>query len=141
MSVNKAVLEHGHGALLTPRLEGARERDTICVWRYYLSAQGSAAWCSVTCAGIRVPTRRVRAGKLLDSWCSEGQWSVNPLVTVHTLSDSVRPTDCVAPPGSSGRGVLQARILEWVAITAPGGLPDPGSEPRLPHLLRWKVDA
>ena len=31
-------------------------------------------------------------------------------------------------------GVLQARILEWVAIPSPGDLPDPGIEPRSPAL-------
>ena len=36
------------------------------------------------------------------------------------------PVDC-GPPGSSVLGILQARILEWVAI--PGDLPDPGIEP------------
>ena len=39
-----------------------------------------------------------------------------------TLCD---PMDC-SPPGSSVRGILQARILEWVAIS--GDLPDPGVE-------------
>ena len=28
--------------------------------------------------------------------------------------------------GSSVRGILQARILEWVAIPSPGHLPNPG---------------
>ena len=36
--------------------------------------------------------------------------------------------DC-SPPGSSVRGVLQARILEWVAISYSGNLSDPGIEP------------
>ena len=36
-----------------------------------------------------------------------------------TLCD---PKDC-SPPGSSVRGVLQARILEWVSSS--GDLPDP----------------
>ena len=31
------------------------------------------------------------------------------------MSDSVRPMDC-GPPGSSVHGILQARILEWIAI-------------------------
>ena len=31
-------------------------------------------------------------------------------------------------PGSSVHGILQARILEWVAIS-PGDLPDPGIKP------------
>ena len=30
---------------------------------------------------------------------------------------------------SSVRGILQARILEWVASPPPGDLPDPGIEP------------
>ena len=31
-------------------------------------------------------------------------------------------------------GILQARILEWVAHPSPGDLPDPGIEPRSPAL-------
>ena len=34
-----------------------------------------------------------------------------------TLCD---PTDC-SPPGSSVHGILQARILEWVAMPSPRG--------------------
>ena len=33
------------------------------------------------------------------------------------------------PPGSSVHGILQARILEVVAIPFPGEPPDPGIEP------------
>ena len=47
-----------------------------------------------------------------------------------TLSD---PMDC-SPPGSSVRGNLQARTLEWVACPPPGDLPDPGTESRSPTL-------
>ena len=35
--------------------------------------------------------------------------------------------DC-SLPGSSVHGILQARILEWVAIPSPGDLLDPGME-------------
>ena len=35
------------------------------------------------------------------------------------------PMDCI-PPGSSVHGILQARILEWVAMPPPGDLPNPG---------------
>ena len=31
-------------------------------------------------------------------------------------------------------GILQARILEWVAFPSPGDLPNPGIEPRFPAL-------
>ena len=36
--------------------------------------------------------------------------------------------DC-SPPGSSVHGILQVRTLEWVVISSPGHLPDPGIEP------------
>ena len=32
-------------------------------------------------------------------------------------------------PGSSVHGILQARILKWIAIPSSGDLPDPGTEP------------
>ena len=43
------------------------------------------------------------------------------------LYDSV---DC-SLPSSSAHGILQARILEWIAMPfpSPGDLPDPGVEP------------
>ena len=41
------------------------------------------------------------------------------------------PKDC-SPPGSSVHGILQAKILEWVACPPSGDFPDPGSE--LPSL-------
>ena len=47
-----------------------------------------------------------------------------------TLCD---PMDC-SLPGSSVHGILQTRILEWAAISFPGDLPDPGTEPRSPTL-------
>ena len=39
--------------------------------------------------------------------------------------------DC-HPPGSSVRGILQARTLEWWPFPPPGGLPDPGIKPMPP---------
>ena len=38
------------------------------------------------------------------------------------------PMDC-SPPGSSLHAIFQARILEWVAISYPRHLLDPGTEP------------
>ena len=38
------------------------------------------------------------------------------------------PMDC-SPPGSSVQGILQARILKWVAISFSGDLPNPGIKP------------
>ena len=45
-----------------------------------------------------------------------------------TLCD---PKDC-SPPGSSGHGVSQVRILEWTAISFSRDLPNPGIEPTSP---------
>ena len=45
-----------------------------------------------------------------------------------TLCD---PKDC-SLPNSSVHGILQARILEWVAFPPPGALPDSGIEPTSP---------
>ena len=44
-----------------------------------------------------------------------------------TLCD---PINC-SPPGSSVHGILQARILEWVAISVSRDLSDPGIEPMI----------
>ena len=49
------------------------------------------------------------------------------------------PVDC-SPPGSPVRGILQARILEWVAMPSPRDLPNPGWNPCLLCLLHWQVD-
>ena len=43
-------------------------------------------------------------------------------VSRSVVSDSLRP-------GSSVHGILQARIIDSVAIPSPGGLPKPGIEP------------
>ena len=42
------------------------------------------------------------------------------------LCPTLRP---LSPPGAALQGILQVRILEWVAISYPGDLPNPGIEP------------
>ena len=39
-----------------------------------------------------------------------------------------------SPPSPSNHGVSQAGILEWVAISSPGDLPDPGIKLESPAL-------
>ena len=52
------------------------------------------------------------------------------------LCDSM---DCI-PPGSSVHRILQARILEWVAMPSSGGIfPTLRSKQRLLHLLHWQA--
>ena len=53
--------------------------------------------------------------------------------TTHCVSCSVlsifrNPVDC-SPPGSSVHGILQARILEWIACPSPGNRHDSGIKP------------
>ena len=38
------------------------------------------------------------------------------------------------PTDYTVHGILQARLLEWVAVSSPGTLPNPGIEPRPPAL-------
>ena len=68
---------------------------------------------------------------------SEHDLNVKVLVTqsCQTLCD---PMDC-SQPGSSVNGILQARILEWVANSFSGDLPDPGIELCLFRLLHWQA--
>ena len=59
-------------------------------------------------------------------------WKVKMLVTqlCSTLCD---PMDC-SPPGSSVRGILQARILEWVAIPFFRGSSQPRDQSRVSYI-------
>ena len=52
-------------------------------------------------------------------------WKADIAQLCLTLCD---PMDC-SPPGFSVHGILQARILEWVAIPFSGDLPNPGIKP------------
>ena len=51
-------------------------------------------------------------------WCYYGVYGNESEVKVKSLSHVwlCDPVDC-SPPGSSAHGILQARILEWVAIS------------------------
>ena len=50
------------------------------------------------------------------------------LNTVCVCRTLCNPTDCILP-GSSVHEILQAKILEWLAMPPPGYLPDPGIKP------------
>ena len=71
---------------------------------------------------------RMLAHLLVQIACVFCVWSVASVCL--TLCD---PMDC-SLPGSSIPGILQAGILEWVAISSPGDLPNPGIEPGSPVL-------
>ena len=78
------------------------------------------------------PTNQVtcmrNAGQISNSLVRESESEVAQLCP--TLCD---PADC-SPPGSSVHGFLQARILEWVAISFSRGSSQPRDwKPGLPH--------
>ena len=74
--------------------------------------------------GIYLPSmvscRVVRWGDLPNIWKPEEKSSILPMGYIHAcMLGRVRlcdPMDC-SSPGSSAHGILQARILEWVAIS------------------------
>ena len=50
------------------------------------------------------------------------------------------PMDC-SPPGSSVHGILQARILEWVAMPSSRGSSQPRERTRISCLLHWQEES
>ena len=51
------------------------------------------------------------------------------------------PMDC-SPPSSSVHGILQARILEWVAMPSSRGPSQPGDRTQVSYTyLHWQVDS
>ena len=55
------------------------------------------------------------------------------VLSCSVVSNFCDPMDC-SPPGSSVDGIVQARVLEWVAIFLPRVLPNPGIETGSPVL-------
>ena len=78
----------------------------------HLGAGAPALRCSL----LASPTRRLAT--VFRSLCS-------------TLCD---PMDC-SPPGSSAHGILQARILEWVAIPFSRGSSQPRDQTQATHIV------
>ena len=62
---------------------------------------------------------------IVHMWCE--MWSRS------VVSDLCDPMNC-SPPGSSVHGILQARILEWVAISFSRGSSRPGDQTRVSHI-------
>ena len=55
------------------------------------------------------------------------------VLVVQSFSTHIDPMNC-SLPSSCVHGILQARILDWVAIPSPRDLPDPGIKPGSPAL-------
>ena len=63
---------------------------------------------------------KIRSGK--DVSCCVCAQSLQSCLTLFNSMDC-------SPPGSSVHGILQARVLEWVAISFSRDLPNPGFKP------------
>ena len=95
-----------------------------------------------TQAGIKIARRNINnlryTGDNILMAESEEELSVSVCSVARSCPILCDPIDC-SPPDSSVHGILQARILEWVAIPPPGDLPNPDIEPvspASPH-CRW----
>ena len=113
---------------------------SVCLW---VEQAGRPELCAFLCEGsgsfptyfsctcLALQGRSSNGGSILTKWWGE-KWSEALVArSCPTLCD---PMDW-SPPGSSVRGILQARILEWVVISfSRGNLPDPEFEPRSPAL-------
>ena len=86
----------------------------VAVWVLSIDFLVRVARFSISRNGVKV-SHLSKSELLFGQWCP-------------TLC---HPMDC-SPPGSSLHGILQARILEWVAIPSPADLPNPGIQPRSP---------
>ena len=78
---------------------------------------------------------RVR-GKALQVEGTASAKMLRPVVTVKSLSHVqlfVTPV-CCSPPGSSVHGILQARVLEWVAIAFSRGSSRPRNRTQVSHI-------
>ena len=67
------------------------------------------------------------------AWPTSFMWSGSGSEVAQSCPTFCDPMDC-SPPDSSIHGILQARILEWVAISFSRGPSYPGIEPRSPSL-------
>ena len=77
--------------------------------------------------GIEFTAYTVSPSLLADSFPTEPQGKPKVKVLVAQLCPTLcYPMDC-SPPGSSVHGILQARILEWVAIPFSRGYSQPRS--------------
>ena len=78
-------------------------------------------------------TQRVHASTILGIMCA--------CVHAQFCPTLCNPMD-FSPPGSSGHGLVQARILEWIATSCSRGvLPTQGLNLCLLHLQHWQVDS
>ena len=97
-------------------------------------------WWSVSSPANKISTLRTQKNTMttedgvnINAYCSVRCCSPPNTSCVLAKSLQLCPTLCdpmdYSPPGSSVHGILQARILEWVAMPSPWDLPSSGNKP------------
>ena len=70
-----------------------------------------------------------------NSYSTKDFWTeLNWTDVAHSCLTLCSPVDC-SPPGSSVHGILQARILEWVAISFSRGSSQPRDRTQVSHIV------
>ena len=111
-------------------------------WKTLTQAVPLSSSCQeLRCRGDRMQFLKIRSPSLFFPWgfpgssagkksaCTAGKWKWSHSV----VSDSLRPVDC-SPPSSSVHGILQARILEWGAISFSRGSSRPRDRTQVSHI-------
>ena len=72
----------------------------------------------------------------MEAWNCQGRYTEKTYLEANLPVFLICAYDAIyhSPPGSSVHGILQARILQWVACPSPGDLPNPGIKPGSPAL-------
>ena len=108
-----------------------------------LSLQMTIMLCGIQLRSSALEYIKIKSNFYCVSTVSQTLFFIYPLVRAsacmlscfsHVQSTLCGPMD-YGLPGSSVHGILQARILKWVAVPSSRGLPDPGSNLSLLRLL------
>ena len=95
------------------------ENELLFFFLMYSNYHGENLWLAYMCP---VPNERPRSTEWTTIFiltlfrCSGFTWLRELCVTCSVVSNSLDPMD-YSPPGSSVHGILQARTLDWVAIS------------------------
>ena len=89
-------------------------------------------WVAIPFSSVSSPRRdwtqvSYIAGRFFIVWKWKWKWSCS------VVSDSLRPVDC-SPPSSFVNGILQAWVLEWVAISFSRGSSQPRDRTQVSHI-------
>ena len=96
------------------------------LWRF--SSTKCWIWMLLAAGSARVRAMLTRGEKK----CSSGKSLQSTL-----LSDSLQPPMDCSLPRASVHGILQTRILEWVAMPSSRGSSTPGIKPTIPYVYLY----